>query len=188
MTTVAIFCGAASGNRPAYVAAARRLGRFVAAQHWTMVYGGSGNGLMGAVAEAALGAGGDVIGIMPQNLYDRGAALPGLKHLDVVADMSVRKQRMLTLADGCIALPGGPGTLEEMSQAFSWTRIGDFAGPCAFYDVGGYWRHLAAMLDDMVAAGFLTATDRSKLLFSPDLTAIAAFMAAYEPPAVRRYR
>ncbi|WP_225047180.1 TIGR00730 family Rossman fold protein [Lacticaseibacillus kribbianus] len=187
MTTIAVFCGAASGNDPAHTAAAAALGKWLAARNWTMVYGGGGLGLMGTAARAALDAGGQVRGIMPENLYARGASLANLADLTVVPDMSVRKQQMLAQADGCITLPGGVGTLEEISQAFSWARIGDFAGPCVFYDVGGFWRHLAAMFDDMVAAGFLTAADRAKLLFSDDLEEIGAFMVSYTPPAIRQY-
>ncbi|KRK70369.1 TIGR00730 family Rossman fold protein [Lacticaseibacillus nasuensis] len=186
MTHIAVFCGAASGTDQRFTQAATTLGQWLATHHHTLVYGGGRFGLMGTVATACLAAGGTVIGILPQNLFARGVALPGIK-LTITPDMATRKQQMLALSRGCIALPGGPGTLEEISSAFSWARIGDNASPCAFYNVAGYWDPLAAMFDQMVSAGFLTATDRAKLCFSADLATIATFMRDYTPPEIRRY-
>ncbi|WP_218841928.1 TIGR00730 family Rossman fold protein [Lacticaseibacillus absianus] len=183
---IAVFCGASAGNASIYTAAAEHLGRWLVAYGHTLVYGGGGVGLMGILGRTVLANGGQVIGIMPTNLYARGAALAGLE-VQQVPDMAIRKQRMLALAEGCIALPGGPGTLEEITEAFSWARIGDNASPCAFYNVAGYWDPLAQMFDRMVEADFLTAADRRKLCFAAHLTPIAAFMRAYTPPAIRTY-
>jgi uncharacterized protein (TIGR00730 family) len=130
---------------------------------------------------------GRVIGIMPQNLYERGAALEDLEDLTVVPDMTQRKQTMLRMADACIALPGGPGTLEEIAEAYSWARIGDNDSPCAFYNVAHYWDPLATMFDRMVSDEFLTAEHRSKLLFAETLPEIATFFADYTPPTIRKY-
>ncbi|WP_125703468.1 LOG family protein [Lacticaseibacillus daqingensis] len=186
MKNLAVFCGASSGADPVYTQAAITLGQWLVTNDWALVYGGSGVGLMGALGRTVLQAGGTVHGIMPENLSARGATLAGLA-ITVVPDMAVRKQQMLTLSDGCLALPGGPGTLEEIATAFSWARIGDYAKPCVFYNVNGYWDPLAAMFDRMVDAGFLTAEHRSKLLFSDDLDAVSAFMTRYTPPTVRTY-
>lgn len=185
--TIAVFCGAATGTSPEYEGAARTIAHWLTKRHATLVYGGGRFGLMGILAQTVLADGGRVIGIMPQNLYDRGSAMPGLSALHVVADMAIRKQQMLQTADVCLALPGGPGTLEEISEAFSWARIGDNNSPCILFNQSGYYEPLAAMFDTMVANGFLTATDRAKLLFSASLTEIDQFIANYQPPEVRSY-
>ncbi|KRN22183.1 TIGR00730 family Rossman fold protein [Lacticaseibacillus camelliae] len=186
MKKMAIYCGAYSGQ-PVYEQAARDLGAWLVANQFELVYGGGGVGLMRTLAESVLAAGGVVHGVMPANLYARGAGLAGLKDLEVVPDMAARKKRMLALADACVALPGGAGTLEEISEAFSWARVGDNASPCAFYNVNHYYDGLAAFYDHMVAEGFLTAADRSKLLFTADLTELGHFIDSYTPPRLRTY-
>ncbi|WP_057769051.1 TIGR00730 family Rossman fold protein [Lactobacillus selangorensis] len=187
MKKIAVYCGASSGNDPVYTKAAQNLGAYLASHQLELIYGGGGFGLMGALAKEVLAKGGVVHGIIPKVLYDRGAALDGLTDLEVVADMATRKQRMLTEADGCLALPGGPGTLEEISEAFSWARIGENNAPCAFFNVMGYYNPLAQMFDQMTAKGFLTVADRQKLCFSDSLTAIFTFMKTYIPPEIRTY-
>ncbi|KRK73751.1 hypothetical protein FC16_GL000596 [Loigolactobacillus coryniformis subsp. torquens DSM 20004 = KCTC 3535] len=184
---IAVYCGAAAGNDPAYQQATLQLADWLVANQLELVYGGGGVGLMGLLANEVLTAGGKVHGVMPKELADRGAALTKLTDLQIVANMSVRKQTMLTLADGCIALPGGPGTLEEIIEAFSWARIGDNDNPCVFYNVAGYYDPLRQMFDDMTAKGFLTPADRQKLLFSDSLAEILPFMNSYVPPKVRTY-
>ncbi len=188
MKKIAVYCGASSGNNKIYQAAARKLGRWLVRENLELVYGGGGVGLMGILASEVLHNGGKVHGVMPQELVDHGAAFSELSDLEVVANMSIRKQEMLTIADGCIALPGGPGTLEEIVEAFSWARIGDNDNPCVFYNINGYYNPLKAMFDEMVQDDFLTQIDREKLLFSDSLTEILAFMTAYIPPKVRHYQ
>ncbi|MFD1319313.1 LOG family protein [Loigolactobacillus zhaoyuanensis] len=187
MQKIAVYCGAAPGNDPAYQAATVQLADWLVANHLELVYGGGGVGLMGLLANEVLDAGGQVHGVMAQELAERGAALTRLTDLKIVANMAVRKQTMLTLADGCIALPGGPGTLEEIIEAFSWARIGDNTNPCVFYNVAGYYDPLKQMFDDMTQKEFLTTTDRQKLLFTDSLAEILKFMNSYVPPKVRTY-
>lgn len=188
MKRVAVYCGAASGNDAVYQKAAKDLGTWLVSHHLELVYGGGRYGLMGTVAQSVLDQGGRVHGVITQELAERGASYKEITQLDIVPNMSVRKNKMMTLTDGCIALPGGPGTLEEMAQAFSWARLGDYADPCVFYDVAGYYQPLANMFDQMTEKAFLTKEDRQKLLFSEDLDEIFNFMNHYMPPKVRTYQ
>lgn len=187
MKNIAVYCGASTGNNPAYQAAAIELGNYLASHNLELVYGGGGVGLMGILAAQVLDQGGKVHGIMPKALVEREAAFSRLTDLKVVDNMSTRKQAMMTLADGCIALPGGPGTLEEIIEAFSWARIGDNSSPCVFYNVAGYYDPLQEMFDNMTDKEFLTKSDRDKLLFSDSLTEIFDFMENYIPPTIRQY-
>ncbi|MBX4172356.1 TIGR00730 family Rossman fold protein [Weissella viridescens] len=187
MQKIAVYCGASTGNEPAYADATVALGTWLAEHQLELVYGGGGVGLMGLLAQTVLDHGGVVHGIMPQNLYDRGAAHPGLTDLEIVPNMSVRKQKMLAYADGCIALPGGPGTLEEIVEAFSWARIGDNDNPCVFYDVNHYYRPIQDMFQAMVNTEFLTQADFDKLGFFDSLPKMLQFMENYEPPLIRQY-
>lgn len=184
MNSIAVYCGANTGNQSIYYDAAIQLGQYLATHHLKLVYGGGGVGLMGVLAQSVLDAGGQVHGIMPQELYDRGAAAKNLTELTVVDNMATRKQRMLTNSDGCIALPGGPGTLEEIIEAYSWARIGDNPNPCAFYNVNHYYDPLITLFDQMVTQGFLTAEHRAKLCFADQLPTIFEFMTAYQPPKI----
>lgn len=184
---IAVYCGASSGSEAFYQQAAQHLGKWLVENDLDLVYGGGRVGLMGILADTVLSAGGRVYGVMPQELADREIAHQGLTSLKVVPDMSVRKKTMLTMADGCIALPGGPGTLEEIIEAYSWARIGDNENPCAFYNIHHYYDPLKTMFDQMTNQKFLTRTDRAKLLFSDSLSEIKRFMAEYVPPKVRTY-
>ncbi|MFD1125449.1 TIGR00730 family Rossman fold protein [Lentilactobacillus raoultii] len=191
MKKIAVYCGAASGNDPVYTKAAIQLGDWLVDHHLELVYGGGGIGLMGAISKRVLERGGQVHGIMPKELVERGAELAELaklSELTVVNDMSTRKEQMMTLSDGCIALPGGVGTLEEMSQAFSWARLGNNPNPCVFFNVTGYYDPLKAMFDQMTNSGFLSKADRDKLLFSDSLSDIYTFMTTYMPPKIRTYK
>ncbi|KAL3946272.1 LOG family protein [Lentilactobacillus hilgardii] len=188
MKKVAVYCGASTGNDPIYTQAAIRLGNWLVDHHLELIYGGGGIGLMGTISKQVIKRGGQVRGIMPQELVDRGAELvelAKLSDLTVVKDMSERKEQMMMLSDGCIALPGGIGTLEEMSQAFSWARLGNNSNPCVFYNVAGYYDSLKTMFDKMVTSDFLTQTDHDKLLFSSSLDEIYSFMTTYIPPKIR---
>jgi len=138
-----VFCGSASGVRPEYEAAARELGTVLAGRGVGVVYGGASVGLMGVVADSALAAGGEVIGIIPQALVDREVAHAGLSELHVVGSMHERKALMAELSDAFVALPGGMGTLEELFEVFTWRQLGLHAKPIALLDVAGYWAGLA---------------------------------------------
>ncbi|WP_311407363.1 LOG family protein [Liquorilactobacillus uvarum] len=187
MEKIAVYCGASVGSDSAYQKAAVKLGKYLVKRDLELVYGGGGIGLMGILANQVLSSGGKVHGVMPQELVERGAAFNKLTDLKVVADMSVRKQTMLAMSDGCIALPGGPGTLEEIIEAFSWARLGDNPNPCTFYNVNGYYDPLERMFDEMTKKEFLTVTDRKKLFFSESLDDIFSFMTSYVPPKIRTY-
>lgn len=152
---VCVFCGSASGSRPGYAGAARELGTRLAHRGIGLVYGGAAVGLMGTVADAALAAGGEVIGVIPGALVDREIAHPGLSELHVVGSMHERKALMAELSGAFVALPGGLGTLEELFEVCTWRQLGLHAKPIALLDVEGYWAGLLAFLAHTEAEGFL---------------------------------
>ncbi len=183
---IAVYCGAASGNEKIYQDATLELADWLVSNNLELIYGGGRVGLMGMLATEVRSEGGYVHGIITQELFDRGTAFEDCE-LQIVSDMSVRKKRMLDLSDGCIALPGGPGTLEEIIEAFSWARLGDNENPSAFFNVNGYYDPLKNMFDQMTNKGFLSSEDREKLLFSDSLDQIHSFMESYVPPKIRTY-
>jgi hypothetical protein len=160
---VAVYCGSADGSNPEYLAEARTLGHAIAAAGMSLVYGGASVGLMGAVADAALEAGAEVIGILPQVLSGREIAHNRLTTLEVVPSMHERKMRMHILADAFIALPGGYGTLDEMIEAVTWAQLAMHAKPCVLINTLGYWNGLLEFLDTAVNAGFLRSANRALL-------------------------
>jgi hypothetical protein len=145
------------GARPEFAAAAAELGRVLAEAGAGIVYGGSSVGLMGVLAQAAMAAGGEVIGVIPQVLVDAEVAAAGITRLEVVATMHERKARMAQLGDAFAALPGGLGTLEELTEILTWRKLGLHGKPAAVLDVAGFWDPLLALLQAQVAAGFLPA-------------------------------
>jgi uncharacterized protein (TIGR00730 family) len=157
---VAVYCGSADGTNPAYLAEARALGAAIAASGLGMVYGGACVGLMGAVADAALAGGAEVIGVLPQVLEGREIAHTGLTALELVPTMHERKARMAELADAFLVLPGGYGTLDELLEAVTWAQLGLHAKPCILINVAGYWDGLLAFLDTAVAVGFVQQKNR----------------------------
>ena len=160
---VAVYCGSADGSDPAYLAEARALGSAIAATGLGLVYGGATVGLMGAVADAALAGGAEVIGVLPAVLFDREIGHDGITSLERVLTMHERKARMAELADAFLALPGGYGTLEEMLEAVTWAQLGLHGKPVVLINTAGYWDGLLAFLDTAVAAGFLKAENRALL-------------------------
>jgi hypothetical protein len=154
---VCVFCGSREGFRPAYAAAARVLGERIAARGHGLVYGGASVGLMGAVADACLEGGGNVIGVIPHGVFDKEIAHTRLSELHVVRSMHERKAMMTDRSDAFIALPGGLGTLDELFEALTWRQIGIHGKPIGLLDVGGYWAPLRSAVDRMVAEGFLDA-------------------------------
>ncbi len=173
-----VFCGASSGRRPAYVSAAEALGRELARRGTTLVTGGGRVGLMGAVADATLGAGGRVVGVIPQSLVDREVAHRGLSELRVVSTLHERKAEMARLADAFVALPGGLGTLEELSEVASWAQLALHDKPIGLLDVEGYFDGLLRFLDHAVDERFLAPVHRAMLVVrtepAPLLDALAA--------------
>ena len=182
---ICVFCGASPGRDPAFVAAARAVGAGLAGHRIGIVYGGGRVGLMGALADAALEAGGEVIGVIPQGLVDRELAHPGLTELRIVAGLHERKTIMAELADAFVALPGGLGTLEELAEVTSWAQLELHAKPIGLIDVGDYWDPLLAWLDGAVEAGFLSADHRRLLGRAPDLDELLERFRGWSPPPGR---
>ncbi|EAC5373331.1 TIGR00730 family Rossman fold protein [Enterococcus faecalis] len=185
---MAVYCGASLGNEPIYQQAAVALAAWMKENHYDLVYGGGNIGLMGTVADTLLAEGGEVIGVMPTFLMEREIAHNGITKMHTVSDMHARKKKMIELADVYLALPGGPGTLEEISEVISWGRVGEHMNPCILYNVNGYYDLLAAFFDKMVETNFLTAADRAKIFISDSLEEIGAFIDSYEPPMIRQYK
>ena len=158
---VAVFCGSAFGNNPAFRAEATALGVAIAQAGLGLVYGGACRGLMGAVADAALAAGGEVIGVLPDALSGREIAHNGLTSLELVPTMHERKARIHELSDAILALPGGYGTLDELLEAITWAQIGLHTKPCVLINTLNYWNGLLVFLDTAVAAGFIEAKNRA---------------------------
>ena len=182
---ICVFCGASAGNDPAYLAAAGAVGEGLARRGIGVVYGGGRVGLMGALADAALGAGGEVIGVIPQGLVDRELAHPSLTELDIVGSLHERKARMADLADAFIALPGGLGTLEELSEVVSWAQLELHAKPIGLLDVVEYWRPLLSWLDLAVVEGFVAPAHRRLIERADTLEALLERFAGWQAPPGR---
>lgn len=183
MKRVCVFCGARAGASAAYAETARAFGALVAQRGLGLVTGGGALGLMGIVTDAALAAGGEVIGVIPGSLVEREVAHARLTERVVVRDMFERKGRMMALADAFVALPGGMGTLDEITEVLTWTQLGLFAKPCGLVNVGGYWDPLLAMLDRAVAQGFLSPEHRALTQVDDDAGRLLERFAAWRAPA-----
>lgn len=185
-----MFCGSSPGRDPAYLSAATETGTVLARAGIDIVYGGGSAGLMGALADAALDAGGRVTGVLPTGLFPDGVtATPVRDHhtgslvIEEVEDMHARKARFHALSDAFLVLPGGLGTLEEMAEIATWAQIGIHDSPIGFLDVLGYFDPLMAWLDRAVEEGFLRASTRAQLLVDPDPVGLLGQMAASRPTA-----
>jgi hypothetical protein len=187
MNSVCVFCGSSPGNDPDYAAAAQELGRTLAERGTTLVYGGGHVGLMGVVADAALGAGGEVIGVMPRSLVDREIGHTNLTKLHVVRSMHERKALMSELSEGFIALPGGNGTLEELFEVLTWAQLGEHAKPCGLLNVAGYYDPLLAVFDQMVDRAFLKREHREIVLVEEDPSSLLERFEGYEPPTTIKW-
>ena len=174
---VCAFLASAPGQLDGPTTAAIALGRGLAARGWGLVYGGAGVGLMRVLADAALTGGGEVIGVIPQDMIDRELAHGGLTALHVVASMAARKQRMFELAEAFVTLPGGFGTLDELFEALTASLLGHHAKPVLVVDVDGYYAKLVEFLDGAVAAGLLRPAHRALLQVVPDVDAALAALA-----------
>lgn len=181
MRSICVYCGSNAGARPVYAERAAALGTRLANEGLALVYGGGNVGLMGIVADAVLDAGGEVIGVIPEQLVGWEVAHRGVTRLEVVANMHERKKRMFDLADGFVALPGGFGTLDEMFEMLTWRQIGIADKPCAFLDVDGFYEPLVQMLDRMVAERFLHAEQRRDLWHGEDIDTMMAWLRDYVP-------
>jgi uncharacterized protein (TIGR00730 family) len=178
---LAVYCGSATPADPVYIEAARAVGRGLAERGIGVVYGGGKLGLMGAVADSALAAGGEVIGIIPEALVNAEVAHKGLTSLEVVQTMHERKARFTELADGFVNLPGGTGTMDELWEAMSWAQLGYHTDPIGLLNVAGYYDKLVDFWEHMGRIGFVRPQHQGMLLVSDRLDDLLEQMAAYEP-------
>jgi uncharacterized protein (TIGR00730 family) len=187
LSSVCVFCGSNAGADPAYVTTAEEVGSGLARRGIRVVYGGGRVGMMGALADAARAAGGDVVGVMPRQMFEREIGHTGIDDLRVVGSMHERKALMVKLADAFIALPGGIGTLEELFEVYTWAQLGIHAKPLGLLDVGGYFAPLAAFLDHAVDQRFLRAETRAMLEVADDLDSLLAAFAGWRPAAMHKW-
>ncbi|MGS4989328.1 LOG family protein [Roseibium sp. RP-7] len=187
MKSICVFCGSSYGALEAYADIACETGRAIAEQGYTLVYGGAKVGLMGTVADAALAAGGKVIGVLPRSLQDKEIGHEGLSELHLVDSMHERKAMMADLSDAFIALPGGVGTLEEIFEVWTWGQLGYHKKPCGFLNAEGYYDHLIAFLDHQTEQGFTKQVmrDMAQIASSP-LDMIRQFE-NYTPPSAPKW-
>jgi uncharacterized protein (TIGR00730 family) len=185
--TVCVFCAAGDGRNPIYVKQALEMGRYLAESGRRIVYGGGRTGLMGALAEGALAAGGEIIGIMPKHLVDHEVAHTGLTELRVVASMHERKSMLAELSDGFLAMPGGLGTLEELFEIWTWGQLGLHRKPYGVLNVHGYFTPLLRFLDHAVTEQFVRPEYRALLVVDSEPQALLARMEAMEPPPLPRW-
>ncbi|HEY2943327.1 MAG TPA: TIGR00730 family Rossman fold protein [Vicinamibacteria bacterium] len=182
MRQVCVFCGSSPGRRPAFAAAASELGARLAADRIGLVYGGGSVGLMGTVADAALAAGGEVVGVIPEALAGKEVAHTGLTRLHVVKSMHERKALMAGMADAFVALPGGFGTLDELFEAITWGQLGIHRKPIGLLDVEGYFAPLLAFVDRAVGDGFIRPPYRGLFVVSATVDGLLAALARHTPP------
>jgi len=186
MKRVCVFCGSSVGARPEYLAMARALGQTLARRGLGLVYGGASVGLMGAVADAALSAGGEVIGVLPRSLQQREIAHLALTELHIVDSMHTRKAMMAERADAFIALPGGLGTMEELFEVLTWRLLGIHRKPAGLLDVAGYYAPLTTFLEHSITEGFLRS-EQLALHVGSDPDALLDALAASPPVEVEKW-
>ena len=185
--SLCVFCGSNTGRDPTFLAGAQRLGTLLGSESITLVYGGASVGTMGALADAALAAGGQVHGVIPRQHLGDEIAHEGLTQLHVVGSMHERKALMGELADGFVALPGGLGTLEEFAEVLTWSQLGLHAKPTGLLDTAGYYAHFLAFLDHAVDEGFVRPADRGIVLSGTDPATLLERMRAWEPAQDQRW-
>jgi len=181
MKSLCIFCGSSGGTKPLYLESARAVGAALAREKITVVYGGASVGVMGAIADGALSAGGRAIGVIPESLFSKEVAHEGLTTLHRVRSMHERKTLMYDLADGFIALPGGLGTLEEIFEIMTWAQLGLHQKPCGFLNVDGYFDALIQFLDRTVIEGFLKPKHRRLVLVENSLKKLLTRFREFKP-------
>jgi hypothetical protein len=189
MKSICVYCGSADGISPDFLAAARLTGQTLARSGLTLIYGGGKTGLMGEVADGVLESGGEVIGVIVENMNTTALAHPGLTRMEVMPTIHERKARMYELADGYIALPGGYGTLDELFETLTWAQIGVHEKPVGLLNVNGYYNPLLQMLDRAAEEKFLFPEHRKNLLCDADPARLLELMRNHQPSqdAVRRW-
>lgn len=184
---ICVYCGSSEGRNAAYAVAAERLGRLLARQGIGLVYGGANVGLMRILADAAMDAGGEAVGVMPKALVEKEKAHKGLSKLHVVASMHERKALMAELSDGFIALPGGAGTMDELFEVWTWGQLGFHRKPCGLLNVAAYYDPLAVFLDHAVTEGFVKDLHRDMLVVAKTPEEMLDRFRAYAPPVVEKW-
>ena len=187
MFTICVYCGSSPGTDPAFMRAAREVGGLIAQRGHSLVYGGGNVGLMGAVADAVLAAGGQVVGVIPDNFVRQELEHRGLTKLHVVSSMHERKALMASLADGFLALPGGIGTLEEIAEVFVWTQLGLHAKPCALLNVNGYYDPLVSFLTRMTDTRFLRTEQLAQLIVAREPAEALDRLQSFTPTVVEKW-
>jgi uncharacterized protein (TIGR00730 family) len=187
MKRLCVFAGSSVGRRDSYAHAARGLATLAVARGYGIVYGGGRVGLMGVLADAALAAGGEVIGVLPRALATKELAHRGLTRLEIVESMHERKALMAELASAFVALPGGVGTLEELFEVITWGQLGLHRKPHGMLDVDGYWDDLGRQLDRAVDEGFLRTEHRRMLMVETDAARLLDRFETYEAPALPKW-
>jgi uncharacterized protein (TIGR00730 family) len=184
MRYICVYCGSKTGTDPHYLQVASRMGQLLAEQGYGLVYGGGHVGLMGIIAEAALAAGGRVIGVIPEAMVGRELAYKQVTQLEIVPSMHERKARMASLSDAFIAMPGGYGTLEELFEIITWAQLGIHAKPIGILNVSGYFDALAAMIEHAVREGFIQANHRHFWILRSDPEALLEALWQHDMPPV----
>lgn len=187
MKSVCVFCGSRPGQNPQYGEAAQLLGKSIAERGWRLIYGGGSIGLMGVVANAALAAGGEVVGVIPKFLATRELLHTGLTDLKIVPSMHVRKSTMEELADGFIGLPGGLGTIEELFEIMTWAQLGLHRKPIGLLNSLGYFDPLLQLVDAGIGEGFVSADHRKLILVERDVPTLLEQLPKHVTPPVHRW-
>jgi len=187
MKSLCVFCGSSFGNEPAFAEAAKALGRILANQKITLVYGGANVGLMGAVADSVLENNGRVIGVLPKFLQSKEIAHTGLSELILCDTMHERKVKMFELSQGFVALPGGFGTLEEVVEILTWQQLGLHKFPVAFLNINGFYDHLRLLFDRMESGKLLKAENKQMALFDGSVVGLVEKMKSYRAPEVSKW-
>ena len=184
---IAIYCGSSRGLDPIYATAAAEMATYLAKQGIGIVYGGGNVGIMGVIADAALAAGGEVIGVIPESLLAKELSHAGVTELHITRSMNERKQRMVDLSDAFIALPGGFGTLDELFETLTWLQLGFHGKPVGLLNAAGFFDHLLTFLDHMSSTGFLTPKHRSSLITETEPEALLKAIRAFEPDTCEKW-
>lgn len=187
MKYLAVFCGSSNGSSDVYREGAIQLGKELAEREITLVYGGASVGIMGTVANAVLENSGQVIGVIPKMLEDREISHPNLTELMVVDSMHERKNKMANLADAFIALPGGPGTIEEFMEVFTWAQLGLHQKPCGLLNINHYYDPLVSFFNHMADHQFLNENYRSMAIVDSSPKSLIEKFYSYQPPSVKTY-
>jgi uncharacterized protein (TIGR00730 family) len=187
MQKIVIYCGSSPGHDKLFVELAYDLGQYLANAKIQVIYGGAQVGIMGAVANGVLSAGGEVIGILPQFLRRKEIAHEGVTEVIATETMHQRKKLMEEMADGFIVLPGGYGTLDEMFEILTWGQLGLHNKPIGLLNVNGYYNHLIAMMDHMVTSGFVSIANRQMLIVDEEIDTLITAMYAYQPQSTEKW-